>query len=252
MRRSGPDARLLPWNPAVAKRRRATATTPPGRAVGRTRPIATGSTGERHLLGPAVLIALLVVGGIVVLSAVLIGSPASPYECASQLQPQANATVENPIVTADEGARHVQAGTTTEYALCPPASGPHYIEGGGVAPLRPAFYDPGARIGPGNWVHNLEHGYVVALYRCSDGQCPSNDLLAELREFVFNGPPTESATRCGLPSKVLAARFDDMATPFALLAWDRVLLLDTFEASVGLDFARRWLEQPGLPERASC
>jgi len=236
----------------VAKRRRATPTAPPTRVVGRARPIATGSTGGRRLLGPAVLVGLLVVGGIVVLSAVLIGTPASPYTCASELQPQANATVANPIVTPDEGARHVVTGTPTGYASCPPASGPHYNEGGGVAPLRPAFYDQGARIGPANWVHNLEHGYVVALYRCADGQCPSSDVLSELREFVLNGPPTEAATTCGYPSKVLAARFDDMASPFALLAWDRVLLLDTFDASVGLDFARRWLEQPDLPEGKGC
>ena len=236
----------------MAKRRRGTATTPPGRVVGRARPIATASTAERRLLSPAVLIALLVVGGIVVLSAVLIGSPASPYACASQLQPQANATVANPIVTPDEGRGHVRTGTTTEYASCPPASGPHYNEGSGVAPLRPAFYDQGARIGPANWIHNLEHGYAVALYRCTDGQCPSNDVLSELREFVLTGPPTESATTCGYPSKVLAARFDDMATPFALVAWDRVLLLETFDAAVGIDFARRWLEQPELPEGRSC
>jgi hypothetical protein len=236
----------------VAKRRRGTATAPPARVVGRSRPIAAGSTGERRLLTPAVLIALLVVGGIVVLSAVLIGSPASPYECASRLQPQANATVANPILTPDEGRGHVRTGTTTEYASCPPASGPHYNEGGGVAPLRPAFYDSGARIGPANWVHNLEHGYVVALYRCPDGQCPANDVLSEFREFVLTGPPTEGATNCGYASKVLAARFDDMATPFALVAWDHVLLLDTFDASVGIDFARRWLEQPELPEGKSC
>ena len=175
------------------------------------------STGERRLLRPAVLIALLVVGGIVVLSVALIGTPASPYTCASQLEPQANATVQNPIVTPDEGRRHVPVGTTTGYVSCPPASGPHYIEGGGVAPLRPAFYDPGARIGPANWVHNLEHGYAVALYRCPDGQCPSSDVLSELREFVLNGPSTESSAACGFSSKVLAARFDDMATPFALV-----------------------------------
>ena len=93
---------------------------------------------------------------------------------------------------------------------------------------------------------------MVALYRCPDGQCPSNDVLSELREFVLNGPPTETATACGFSSKVLAARFDDMATPFALVAWDRVLLLDTFDASVGIDFARRWLEQPELPEAKGC
>lgn len=236
----------------MAKRRRGTSAAPTRRVVGRTRPIATASTGERRLLGPALLIGLAVVGGIGVLGFSLFGSSASPYECGSQLQPDANATVENPIVTLDEGRGHVPAGSVTRFASCPPASGPHYNEGGGVAPLRPAFYDASARIGPGNWVHNLEHGYVVALYRCTDGQCPTDDVLSELRQFVLEGPPTESATACGHASKVLAARFDDMATPFALVAWDHVMLLDTFDASVGVDFARRWLEQESLPERAGC
>lgn len=236
----------------MAKRRRGTAPAPTGRVVGRTRPIATGSTGGRNLLGPATILALVVVGGIVVLGASLFGSAASPYECGSQLQPVEGATVANPIVTVDEGRNHVPLGTTTRYASCPPASGPHYNEGGGVAPLRPAFYDAGARIGPGNWIHNLEHGYVLALYRCADGQCPSDDVVSELRQFVLTAPATEGATNCGWSSKVLAARFDDMATPFALVAWDHVLLLDTFDASVGIDFASRWLEQESLPERLSC
>jgi hypothetical protein len=146
----------------------------------------------------------------------------------------------------------VPTGSTTSYTSCPPASGPHYSQGGGIAPLPPAFYAADARIGPGNWVHNLEHGFVVALYRCADGVCPSNDVVSELREFVLNGPPTETAARCGYQSKVLAARFDDMATPFALVAWDHVLLLDSFDAQVGLEFARKWIEQPSLPERVSC
>jgi Protein of unknown function (DUF3105) len=204
------------------------------------------------MVGPAVIVALVVVAAIVILGFGLFSSSASPYECGSELQPVPNSTVEDPIVTADEGRQHVQLGSTTRYASCPPASGPHYIEGGGVAPLRPAFYDPGARVGPGNWVHNLEHGFVVALYRCEDDQCPSNDVLSSLRQFVLNGPSTETATRCGYPSKVLAARFDDMSTPFALVAWDHVLLLDSFDPAVGTDFARRWIEQPELPERGSC
>lgn len=219
--------------------------------MGRTRPITTGTTGERRLLGPAVLIAVVVVGAIAVLGVGLFSSSGSPYACASQLQPQANATVENPIVTPNQGAAHVEVGTATEYTSCPPASGPHY-SASGIAPLRAGFYDPGARVGPGNWVHNLEHGYVVALYRCPDGECPSEEVLGDLRQFVFNGPPTETATRCGYQSKVLAARFDDMAAPFALLTWDRVLLLDTFDVAQALEFAERWIEQPELPERLAC
>jgi len=203
------------------------------------------------MLGPAVLVAVIVVAAVGVVGIGLFSSSASPYACASELQPQAGATAENPIVTPDEGRNHVEVGTKIEYASCPPASGRHY-NAAGIAPLRPAFYDPGARVGPGNWVHNLEHGYVVALYRCEDGQCPPDDVLSSLRQFVFNGPPTDTAARCGYQSKVLAARFDDMATPFALVAWDHVLLLDTFDPAVGLDFARRWIEQPELPERGSC
>jgi hypothetical protein len=219
--------------------------------VGRTRPIATGSTSERRLFGPAVLVGLVVVAAIAVLGVGLFSSSGSPYSCAAQLPPQPNATVENPIVTPDEGRAHVEVGTTTSYAACPPASGPHY-NAAGIAPVRPGFYGPDSRIGPGNWIHNLEHGYVVALYRCVDGQCPTEQELSELREFQLNGPSTESAVRCGFGSKVLVARFDDMATPFALVAWTKVLPLDTFDASVGIDFARRWLEQPELPEGLAC
>jgi hypothetical protein len=245
-RRRG-SAAAAPNRASVSKR-----AAPTGRVVGRTRPIAAASTGGRGMLGPAVLIALVVVAGIAVVGVGLFSSSASPYECGSLLQPVAGATVENPIVTADEGRNHVQTGSTARYASCPPASGPHYNEGGGVAPLRPAFYEPGARVGPGNWVHNLEHGYVIALYRCEDGQCPFDDVLSDLRQFIVNGPSTETATRCGYQSKVLAVRFDDMATPFALVAWDHVLPLDAFDPSVALEFARRWIEQPELPERGSC
>jgi hypothetical protein len=151
----------------------------------------------------------------------------------------------------DEGRTHVEVGSKIDYVACPPSSGRHYIAAG-IAPLRPDFYGPDARIGPGNWVHNLEHGYVVALYRCQDGRCPSNDVLSSLRQFVLNGPSTASATACGYQSKVLAARFDDMSTPFALVTWDHVLLLDTFDPAIGLQFAQRWIEQPELPEGGSC
>ena len=221
------------------------------RVVGRTRPIATASTGGRGMLGPAVLIALVVVAGIAVVGFGLFSSSGSPYACASELQPQAGATAENPIVVPDEGRNHVAVGTAIDYASCPPSSGRHYSSSG-IAPVPPGFYDAGARLGPGNWVHNLEHGYVIALYRCEGGQCPSEDVLSSLRQFVLNGPSTEVATRCGYQSKVLAARFDDMATPFALVAWDHVLLLDSFDPAVALQFAQRWIEQPELPERGSC
>jgi hypothetical protein len=193
--------------------------------------------------------ALAAVALVLIVGAVL-ASPgaASNYSCA-QLLPSGGSPTDGQT-TIDQGRQHVGTGGKLEYLHCPPASGPHYSEGG-VAPVRPGFYGPDADVGPGSWVHNLEHGYVVALYRCPDDTCPSDEQVAELRAFVNTGPSTPSAQRCGIPSKVLAARFDDMSTPFALLAWNRVLLLEQFDADAALDFARRWLEV-GAPEATSC
>jgi hypothetical protein len=192
----------------------------------------------------------LLVAGVLVVAAVAVvafallssgGPGATSYTCDELMQPQKGASPANPIVTPNLGADHVTTGSNVEYPVCPPASGPHYNERG-AAPLPPRFYAADGSVGPGNWLHNLEHGFVVALYRCVDGVCPSDDQLSELRSFVLNGPSTPTAAACGYQSKVLAARFDDLSTPFAMLAWDRVLLLDELDAAVALDFAGRWIE----------
>lgn len=182
------------------------------------------------LLGLAVVVVAVVAGG---------GSTGR-YTCGQELQPGGSA--EDGQVVPNMGFNHVATGSQISYLYCPPTSGSHYSEVG-VAPARPGFYDPSADIGPGSWVHNLEHGYVVALYRCQDGICPSDDVLAELRRFVNNGPQTAAAAACGLRTKILAARFDQMSTPFALLTWDRALLLQTFDIDVANTFANRWMEK---------
>lgn len=195
------------------------------------------------------ILAAVVIGIVVVVAAVLTSpSAATNYTCAQLLQPGANQ--DDGEVTPDQGRGHVATGARIDYLFCPPASGQHY-SGNGVGPIRAGFYGPDSDVGPGGWVHNLEHGYVVALYRCEDGVCPSEEELAQLRQFVNNGPSTASASRCGIRSKVLAARFDDMATPFALLTWNRALLLDSFDVEEALDFATRWIEK-GAPEATSC
>lgn len=184
----------------------------------------------------------VVLGGIGVVVAGLFGGSGAAYSCDSQLQPVAGASIDSPIVTPQQGFNHVPAGTKVEYAACPPASGPHYSQAG-IAPVPPRFYEPDAGVGPGSWVHNLEHGFVVALYRCADGTCPSDSDLAAMRAFVREGPVTASSTACGYRSKVLAVRFDDMATPFALVSWQRVLLLDTFVEADAISFARTWIDK---------
>ncbi len=176
--------------------------------------------------------------------------PARAYTCGQLLQPPAEAASGEAVATEDLGGEHVPPGTRLTYRFCPPTSGPHF-NAPGAGPLRPGFYGPDDGVGPGGWVHNLEHGYVVALYRCAGGSCPSEDDLAALRAFAEAGPPTSSAAACGYRSKVLVARFDDMSTPFALLAWNRALLVPEFSSSDALDFASRSIDATA-PEPAAC
>lgn len=171
------------------------------------------------------------------------------YACESRLAP--GAAGPDGEATRELGNRHVVFGADLSYAYCPPASGDHFSERGkGPIPVR--FYPPSSEASPGGWIHNLEHGYVVALYSCGDdgSACPGEAELEALRNFQANGPPTASAQACGIPSKVLTARFDSMSARFALLAWNRVALSPTFDRAAAVAFATRWIDQ--APEPGAC
>jgi len=175
---------------------------------------------------------------------------ARDYSCSSLLTPPPDAPAPDGFPTGTLGAQHVRPGTTIRYGFCPPTSGEHY-SGPGLGPLRPGVYQPTDDVEPGGWVHNLEHGFVVALYRAGDEGGPPAADLGALQAFAEAAPSTASAAACGYRSKVIVARFDDMATPYALVAWERALLLDRFDPSVALEFARRWIEA-SAPEPGAC
>jgi hypothetical protein len=158
------------------------------------------------------------------------------------------------MVTDDLGRLHLTARTNSKsYAYCPPASGPHY---GNPAPgpIRRNFYGQENEQDPGGWIHNLEHGYVVLLYSCGpEGRnCPSTDEMAQLRQWFDRALKTASADTCRIPNKTLVARFDSMSTRFALVAWDRVLLMDRFDLETALRFAEQWIDGPSAPEPGAC
>lgn len=151
------------------------------------------------------------------------------------------------FVASDLGQKHVGEGTSITYAYCPPTSGDHFSSN--MAPLPRRFYGPTDEVKPGNWIHNLEHGYVVLLYK---GE-PDAATLAELERIATEAQGTEfSQASCGLDNKVIGARFDDMATDYAAVSWDRALLLDTFDAAQLQTFAEQWQESPVWPEKGVC
>ncbi len=152
------------------------------------------------------------------------------------------------------GRNHIRdLGTVINYAFCPPTSGDHYnVTGKG--PIRAAVYPANQEQVPGGWVHNLEHGYVVALYRCPSGVLGQGDCISQA-EFdqmtaFFNQVPDSINPSC--TTKVVVARFDSMNTRFALLAWGRALLTDEFSLDQALLFNQQWQDQPAAPERGLC
>jgi hypothetical protein len=186
--------------------------------------------------------------GIAGLAVVLLGTMAflnatSPaYACTTQWEPAVtpppapSATPRLGYVQDDFGREHVTIGSFVRYALCPPASGKHYnIQGEG--PIRPQVYGPDDNILPEGWIHNLEHGGLVVLYRCeeSDPGCTEGSQQA-FRDFSATFP---TSPICGIPAGNISpviARFDQMAWPYAALLWGQVLPMDTFDGQLVRDF----------------
>jgi hypothetical protein len=146
-------------------------------------------------------------------------------------------------VTSDLGQAHVPPGSTISYGYCPPASGNHYVITG-RAPLPRQFYDTNTSLVPGNWIHNLEHGWVVILYKGT----PDQATLDSIRQVMDTAKGDEFSLQNCPPNRVMAVRFDDMETPFAVLAWDRALLLPQWDPVAAKTFAEQWQGNPAAPE----
>lgn len=171
------------------------------------------------------------------------------YACSTSWQPSAtpspaaNASPQPGYVQPDMGNRHVPVGTAVKYTNCPPASGRHYSESGqGPIPARP--YGPSDTVIPEGWVHNLEHGALVVLYKGAEAD---QTALRSLFDAMPNSPVCGFPPGGNAPSPVIA-RFDDMAWPYAALVWGRVLPLQTVDTAAILDFYARYGERTS-PEK---
>ena len=135
----------------------------------------------------------------------------------------------------DMGQTHVANGTTVTYTYCPPASGRHY-NASGAGPIAPRLYGPDDRVNPEGWIHNIEHGGLVLLYR-GDSAGATEEGQAQLRAFFDRYPPSPvCGFEAGSSVGPVFARFDEMATPFAALVWGRVLPLEELDEDAILEF----------------
>ena len=117
---------------------------------------------------------------------------------------------------ADEGRTHVDTGSPLSFATYPPASGAHYEN-----TARWDFYD--SEVSPGFWVHNLEHGGVVLLYKC-----PSS--CAELKSQLKGLTSSLRRSKYGYV-KLVVAPDNNIQGQVVALAWDRREVLESFDAN---------------------
>jgi hypothetical protein len=169
------------------------------------------------------------------------------WQPAATAEPTAGATPRLGYVQDDMGRGHIPTGQQIKYTYCPPASGRHY-NATGAGPLKPGVYGPDDRQIPPGWVHNLEHGGLVILYRC---QAPAasgsgaqesagdgcTDAAQQAMKQLYDEFPASPV--CNVPPHLVGpviARFDDMAWPYAAILWDQVLPLQTFDKDAILAF----------------
>ena len=126
------------------------------------------------------------------------------------------------VAVPNEGWAHVAEGSATAYANNPPASGPHY-------PVWLRYEEYQQPVARGYWVHNLEHGAIVFLYR---PDAPGNvipETLAAYRALADD-------PLCG-HKRALITPDPDLPWPAAVVAADFVLRADNASLQVIHQFA---------------
>jgi hypothetical protein len=130
----------------------------------------------------------------------------------------------------NEGQKHIPNGTAGVYqAPYPPASGQHW---GNTWADWDMSDDP---IPAEVFVHNLEHGGIVLLYRC-DPPCP--DTVAALKDLYRTFPRAKHGK-----VKMVVAPDPKIRSPFVILAWTWIDELSTLDPDRLLRFYRAHVDK---------
>ncbi len=198
---------------------------------------------RRLLVGAAIIAVIAIIG-----AGIFAAATTPAFACSTVWQPDPStppvegASPQPGYVQPDSGQGHVANGTLIRYTYCPPASGRHFQQPGGPIPARP--YGPGDGVIPQGWVHNLEHGGLVILYRGEQV-----DQVAVRATFdAIPVSPVCGFQPGGQSPGPLIARFDQMAWPYAAIVWGRVLPMETLDTAAILDFYARYGERTN-PEK---
>lgn len=129
-------------------------------------------------------------------------------------------------------AVHVDQGTPLTHVSNPPCGGNHY-------PIWALFRSHPKPVPRGNWIHNLEHGGVVFLYRCaSRAACP--DLAAKL-EALAQALPADPACVSPVRNRIVVTPDPNLpeGVQFAAAAWGYNLVARCFDEDAFRGFYTR-------------
>jgi hypothetical protein len=173
------------------------------------------------------------VGGIVVLAAVLVVAVVLliPHTASASQMRQVST---EPGTHMDEGYQPLV------YHSRPPSSGMHY----GTLPQPEEYRMYDTPLTPGRWVHMLEHGAVVVLYRAD--LC-DNACVQQLGEFYDSAP---RSTLVGV-RHLTVTPYQDMDHAIAVIAWGYVDEMDQVDKDrIMADFKAK-VDAPSAPERGA-
>ena len=149
--------------------------------------------------------------------------PGSDPGCAAVVTPVPN-----------EGWIHVLEGSAVSYRANPPASGPHY-------PVWARYQEHPSAVARPYWVHNLEHGAIVFLYR-PDAPAAVVAALRGVFQFLPNDPACGHRRALMTPDPLLPRATAVVAADFAISA-------DCVSSDLVRDFA---LSRRGLGPEQVC
>jgi hypothetical protein len=141
-------------------------------------------------------------------------------------------TIDTPAFPA---AAHVDEGTPVTYSSNPPAGGPHY-------PRWASFGVHDDVVPRPYWVHDMEHGAVVLLYKCDPDAGPDGGACAaQAKAFlaqVVQALPTDPTCAPDVRVRTVTTADPLIPTPFAAAAWGWTYTSACADLQTLVDFAK--------------
>ena len=125
---------------------------------------------------------------------------------------------------------HVPIGTHVDYNSNPPSSGAHY-------PVWAAFQEWPTPVQREYYVHDMEHGAVVLLYKCPDGgDCPEIvDALRKTRDALPDDPLCSGS---GVRVRAVITKDPLLNVPIAAAAWGWIYTAECIDTNSLIQFAK--------------